>query len=132
MAIIDLDLEMATDEEAIILNQQKASNTWKALRIASADRLNRFNELQLGKPLDVLLEKTDQEQVHQVDETTKSSGTSEVVDEDVQENQTMQSIDTASDLVAKAVVKAAVEFPVAETMHEQVFSTNDGQTSSTT
>ncbi|KAH7046035.1 THO complex, subunit THOC1 [Macrophomina phaseolina] len=53
----ELDLEMAmTDEDKHKLQQAKASKTWRALRIASKDRLSLFDKIDDGKQLQALFE----------------------------------------------------------------------------
>ncbi|KAL1632858.1 hypothetical protein SLS56_003348 [Neofusicoccum ribis] len=53
----ELDLEMAmTDEDKHNLQEAKASKTWRALRIASKDRLSLFDKIDDGKQLEALFE----------------------------------------------------------------------------
>ncbi|KAK0662882.1 THO complex subunit 1 [Lasiodiplodia hormozganensis] len=53
----ELDLEMAmTDEDKHRLQEAKASKTWRALRIASKDRLSLFDKIDDGRQLQALFE----------------------------------------------------------------------------
>jgi THO complex subunit 1 len=55
VAGIELDLEMATEEEKQPLQESKASKTWKTLRIASRSNLSGFDKVQNGTGLDGLV-----------------------------------------------------------------------------
>ncbi|KAF2738148.1 nuclear matrix protein-like protein [Polyplosphaeria fusca] len=55
--MIDLDLEMVTSEaEKRQLEGRKTSNTWRALRLASTDRLSSFDSLESGKGVERLFQ----------------------------------------------------------------------------
>ncbi len=56
----ELDFEMAmTDEDKQLYTNAKASKTWRALRIASRNKLKRFDEVQDGNNLKTLFESVD-------------------------------------------------------------------------
>jgi len=62
VAGIDLDLEMAmTDEEKENLGEAKASKTWRALRVASKDKLSLFDKFD-GSSLERLFQPDTAEQ----------------------------------------------------------------------
>ncbi|KAF2115991.1 nuclear matrix protein [Lophiotrema nucula] len=49
---VEMDLDMAfTEEERRTLEERKASNTWRGLRLAAKDRLSSFDRLEYGKGL---------------------------------------------------------------------------------
>jgi hypothetical protein len=63
VATVELDLEMAfSEEETQSLQQLKASNVWRTLRVASIAGLSRFDKFDADKNLDALLDNAGQEQ----------------------------------------------------------------------
>lgn len=57
IANIELDMDFAaTEDEKTSLEEAKGSKTWRALRIASRSKLGKFDKIEDGKSLEVLLE----------------------------------------------------------------------------
>lgn len=62
----ELDLEMAmTDEETQSLQELKASQTWRALRLSTSTKLSKFDQLDDTKNINALLEETDNSKLPQ-------------------------------------------------------------------
>jgi THO complex subunit 1 len=81
---VELDLEMATDEEMRPLQESKSTKTWKTLRIASRSNLSGFDKVQNGTGLDGLVSdagnapgsrKDDGQEIEGGDETTHPAAT---------------------------------------------------------
>ncbi|KAI9833141.1 MAG: hypothetical protein M1819_003763 [Sarea resinae] len=68
----DFDIDMAGDDEAkkTELEEQKASKLWRALRIASKNKLKLFDKIDDGRKLEVLFRKEEE-----LDERARSEGT---------------------------------------------------------
>jgi THO complex subunit 1 len=84
LAEVELDLEMATEEEKRPLQESKATKTWKTLRIASRSNLSGFDKVQNGTGLDGLVasagnfpgsRKGDGQEIEGGDETTHPAAT---------------------------------------------------------
>ena len=68
VAGIELDMDLAmTEQEKENLGEAKTSKTWRALRIASKDKLSLFDRIEDGKSLERLF------QPDTVDETAEES-----------------------------------------------------------
>ncbi|KAF4306140.1 THO complex subunit THOC1 [Botryosphaeria dothidea] len=75
----ELDLEMAMDDDdKHKLQQAKASKTWRALRIASKDRLSLFDKIDDGKQLQALFEPEGSDEVGKDERATTETAESRV------------------------------------------------------
>jgi hypothetical protein len=83
VANVELDLEMSmSDEETASLQQLKASNIWRTLRVASVARLSRFDKLSGDTNLNVLLDSTATEQGPPVEDNQDGEGATGEVEGD--------------------------------------------------
>jgi hypothetical protein len=83
VANVELDLEMSmSEEETASLQQLKASNIWRTLRVASVARLSKFDKLSGDKNLNVLLDGTAPEQGPPVEDNQDGEGATGEVEGD--------------------------------------------------
>jgi THO complex subunit 1 len=82
---IELDIDFAEGEEKISLEATKTGKIWRTLRIASRNKLNRFEKLEDTGNIDILLDKP-------------AGETQENANEEAQDNNLDDTIQTGKDI----------------------------------
>jgi THO complex subunit 1 len=107
---VDLDIEMASSaEEKALLEDQKMSKTWRALRLMSKTKLNLFDKVDDGKKLECFLQENADDGL-EGDEAVGEKAEEDGGEDEKQEDETLgekQEDETMGEVVVKAETDTA-------------------------